>query len=124
MSCHAYAKRGRPASNGGVLQNALIGRAIAIGLVLADNRQPSAARGECSAIRAEAEPLAELAILVCKRPFKVIMCGGTHGGTADEERVQTIGCQDGKEERVRESRGREAPRTGRMGVGVVHENLS
>jgi len=55
------------------------------------------ARGECSAIRVHSELLTELAILVCNRPFKVFVCGGTHGRAGDENRVQAIGCQHGKE---------------------------
>jgi hypothetical protein len=75
----------------------LSGRVIAINLLLADDRQLSAARGECSTPRAHSERLTELAILVCNRSFKVFVCGGTHGRTGDEKGVQPAGNQYGKQ---------------------------
>ncbi len=47
-----------------------------------------------------AERLAELPILVCDRPFKVGASGVTHGRAGDQKRVQSVGRQAGKEERI------------------------
>src|SRR4051812_5658922 len=80
-----------------LLENALSGRVITVDLLLADDRQRPAARGECSTPRAHSERLTELAIFVCNRAFKVFVCGDSHGGTGDEKRVQPKSYQRGKE---------------------------
>jgi len=61
------------------------------------------------AITAEAFRPASYAILT-----SVVMAG-------DEKRIQATGCQDGKEQRIPESKERKALGTGSMGFGFGHE---
>ena len=99
------------------------GCVVTIDLFLADGRKLSAAGGERGARWGHSEPLAELRILVCYRPFEVVACGGTHGRAGDEKRVQPEGRQYGKEERIADCRQREVVEAGSIGFGFGHENL-
>lgn len=84
------------------LENALGGGIVAIDLSLPDNRQLPAARNERVRARAHSEPLAELAVLVRYRAHDLLMCGGTHDRTSDENGMQAKSDQDGDEQGVRE----------------------
>jgi hypothetical protein len=84
------------------LENALGGSIVAIDLSLPDHRQLSAARSKRIRARAHAEHFAESVILVGNRPHDVLVRGGTHGRTGDENGVQAKSGQDGSEKGVRE----------------------
>lgn len=84
------------------LENALGGGIVAIDLPLPDNRQLPAARSERVRARAYSEPLAELVVLVRFRARDLLMCGGTHGRTSDENGMQAKSDHDGNEQGVRE----------------------
>jgi hypothetical protein len=87
----------------GALENAFGGGSVSIDLSLPDNRQFSAARSERLRAEAHAEHFAELVILVCNRPQELVLCGGAHGGTIDENSVQAKRGQDGNEQSIRVS---------------------
>ena len=84
------------------LENALGGGIVAIELSLPDNRQLPAARSKRVRARAHSEPFAELAVLVRYRAHDLLVRGGTHGWTSDENGIQAKSDQDDDEQGVRE----------------------
>lgn len=82
------------------LENALGGGIVAVDLSLPDNRQLPAACSERVGARAHSEPFAELVVLVRYSANDLLMCGGAHGRTSDENGMQAKSDQDGDEQGV------------------------
>jgi hypothetical protein len=84
------------------LENAIGGGIVAIDLSLPDNRQLPAAGSKPVRARAHSEPFAELVVLVRYRAHDLLVRGGTHGRTSDENGMQAKSDQDGGEQGIRE----------------------
>jgi len=94
---HAQFSEDLSTSNRALLKNTLSGRVITVDLLLADDRQFSAACGELSTPRTHTEHFTEPAILGCDGLLELFLGRYPHGRPGEEQRVQRKRCQYGKE---------------------------